>query len=239
MKNFAATSIILLTLLFLCGCSDQMKYDSAFVAGESLYEMEQKVLTESLFKEDQAVISNNTIDQILSSKIIIPAGSKLSILRFEYNYRWAFWSAELMKADQQAMNQFIDKIKTSKRLSEAMYLPSMIITRNMTVSQMRSAAARTQSNLLLVYKTTLQNFEKDRFIGKKEAKACSTVEAILIDVRTGIIPYSTIATETFTATKNEQDINFQETTMRAQQEATNKALSKIADDVVKYLDNLS
>ena len=82
-------------------------------------------------------------------------------------------------------------------------------------------------------------FEKDRLIGKKEAKACSTVEAILIDVRTGIIPYSTIATETFTATKTEQDLNFQETTMRAQQEATGKALSKVADDVVKYLDNLS
>ena len=121
MKIFFQVLIVSAILLQLCGCSGSMYSTKAgLVERADLYGSEQMVLTESLFREDQAVISNQTIDQILSSRIIIPEKSKLSILRFEYNYRWSFWSEELLRSDQQSMDQFIGKIRKSRRLTEAL-----------------------------------------------------------------------------------------------------------------------
>jgi len=198
---------------------------------------EDKIIEESLFKEDQEVISNEAIERILSSKIILPEKGKLAILSFADRPRWFYWSEELTQLNEQIMSEFKTKLKNSKRLEQVSFIPSMIISKQMTISQMRAAAARMQSNYLLVYKTTTRTFEKYKFLGQDETKAYSTVEAILMDVRTGTIPYSSIKTETFTAKKNQKEMEFYETISKAEQQATKQALNKIADELMEFLNS--
>jgi len=66
--------------------------------------------------------------------------------------------------------------------------------------------------------------------------AYSKVEVVLMDVRTGIIRFTSMATETETAAKDSKDFDVYETTVNTQQQATRKALAKVARDLVGFLD---
>jgi hypothetical protein len=222
----------------MAGCGEQyegLRAEGLYGSEIEFYREDKNTIEESLFKEDQEVISNEAIDKILSSKIILPEKGKMSILRFSDRQRWFYWSEELSQLDEQITSEFKNKIQTSKRLEQVSFIPSMIIPKQMTISQMRAAAARMQSNFLLVYRTSTRTYEKYRFLGQDETKAYSTVEAILMDVRTGTIPYTSIKTEAFTSRKTEKEMEFYETIRTAEQQATKKALNKIADELVEFL----
>jgi hypothetical protein len=118
------------------------------------------------------------------------------------------------------------------------YLPSLVTPREMTLPHLRQAAARFQANLLLVYRTSTQNYQRMKFFTEDETRAYCTVEAVLLDTRTGIIPFSTVVTEQFSAKKNKQDYDFDETIAKANQQAIGKAWLHLASDVKSYLSKL-
>lgn len=231
--------ILMLTFLtiMIAGCGEVYKAPSALEIKSDMYHRmyESNVIEESPFAEDQEIISNEAIDRILSSTLMLPEKGKLSIIRFSENRRWR-WSEELTELDEKIMSEFVNTLLSSKRLENVSYIPTMLVPQKMTISRMRGAAARTQSNLLLIYRTSTQTYEKTRLLGKDETKAYSTVEAILMDIRTGIIPFSSIKTETFTAVKTAEDLDFYETIQKAEQQAVRKALNKIAIELNAFLE---
>ena len=57
----------------------------------------------------------------------------------------------------------------------------------------------------------------------------------MLDVRTGIVTETAVATESFSASKTGKDLSFDETIARADREAVGKALNRVATDLVNYL----
>lgn len=240
MRFSALSGCITILLLFCIGCSGTysdvpIEKDTAFLFASE----KEQVLEGSLFAEDQAVLSNEAIDKILSSKIQLPQNAKVSVIRFFQRQNDYWWSEELAMLDQQIMNDFIVSLQSSNRVALAEFLPSMLVPVKMTISRMRAAAARTQSDILIIYRPKIRTFTKYKFLGDDETKAFCSVEAVVMDVRTGVIPFSTVASESYFTKKTASDLNSYETSCRAEQEAIAKALKKVAAQLTRYLNSAS
>ena len=209
-------------------------FDSAYAAPAAA----PAPLQESLFKEDQAVISNEDMAKILSSKVTLPSQAKLAVVRFGQLPYWWGWSEDFVRANKQIDDDFLGRLKTASRVKEVAYLPSLVTPREMTLPHLRQAAARFQADLLLNYRTSSQNYQRSKLFASDQTRAYCTVEAVLMDTRTGIIPFSTVVTEQFSATRNKQDFDFQETIAKANQQAIAKAWLHLADDVKEFLAKL-
>jgi hypothetical protein len=104
-----------------------------------------------------------------------------------------------------------------------------------SIPYLREAAARCQADLLLVYASGSVTYEKYRFLSPNVTKARCTVEAILLDVRTGLVPFTSVATQEYEAKKTSEDMTFAETIARGRAQAERVALGEIADSVVAFL----
>ena len=72
---------------------------------------------------------------------------------------------------------------------------------------------------------------------KKDAtRAYCTVEAAVLDTRSGVIIYTTRASENFAAEQSSNDMNFAETVGRAEQQAVGRAMVGIAREIAAFLE---
>jgi hypothetical protein len=189
-------------------------------------------LQESLFKGDQAVLSNQDIERILGARLALTDRHRLAVLRL--NYRMA-WSEELADMESQNSEHFLQALRSAGQLTQVRFMPPLLVPEKQTVPYLREAAARFQADLLLVYTTRVQTFQHDRFLGADEVKARCIVDSVLLDVRTGIVVDSAQVAESVSAKKTQGELNFSETVAKAEANASGKALLKVADYVVAYL----
>ncbi len=191
--------------------------------------------SESLFGTDEAVLRGANIEQILTSKVVIPQKARLAIMQFGERRTHYWWSEEFAKLDEDLESGILAKLQNSKRLAEVSLLPSMMVPDNHSIPYLREAAARYQADLLLVYRSRSRNFDKTRFLKPNEVKAKCVVEAILLDTRTGIVPFSSTSAQEYIETKSKEDYGFSETTAKAELKALSLGLEKIGEDLDKFL----
>lgn len=203
---------------------------------DTLARDERGALNESLFKEDQAVLGNEELKTILASPVVLPQRAKLAVVRFGRMPYWWGWSEEFVRANEQIDTQFLGTLRRSGRLRDVAYMPSLVMPPAMTVPLVRQAAARLQADLVLIYRTSTSNYDQQRFLRAKRTKAYSTVEAVLLDTRTGVIPFSTVVNERFAAAESKRDYGFDETVARAEQQAIARAWHRLAEQTVAFLD---
>lgn len=225
-----------LTLLALCILGTARAYKRVPVesAASVLDRVDSREDQEvSLFRGDAAVLSDQDIARILSTHLTFAARRRIAVLRLG---RPQYWSEEHATSETGNMTLLLERLRTAHGVSEARELPLLLVPEKKTIPFLREAAARFQADLLLAYDTRVQTFSKYRLLGKDEAKALCTIEAVLLDVRTGIIPFSARATQEISVEKHPEEINFPEAVARATAEAEGKALQKASDDLLRFLD---
>jgi hypothetical protein len=228
-------TILLLTgiLLLVVGCG--MKHMAAPATPpppETLMSYEDDRAQGSLFKGDLAVLSNQEIEKILGSRLVLSDRHRLAVLRFNPKIAW---SEDLTDLENQNSEKFLQTLRSSPQLTQVRFVPTLLVPEKQTVPYLREAAARFQADLLLVYTTRVQTFERYRVFHPNQVKARCIVNSLLLDVRTGIVAYSAESGETVTAEKVNGDLNFSETVAKAEAEAMGRALQKVADSTVAYL----
>jgi hypothetical protein len=87
----------------------------------------------------------------------------------------------------------------------------------------------------MVYRTYCRSFERYRLFAADQSRAFCGVEAVLLDTRTGLVPFTSVVLKSFEAMKNETDISFRETIHKAQLKATAEALSEVSSEIVTFL----
>jgi hypothetical protein len=222
-------------VLAIAGCSPNRPYNG--VAGPGADALERATLGESLFPEDQAVLGNEELKTILASPVVLPERAKLAVVRFGRMPYWWGWSEEFVRTNEQIDNQFLGTLRRSARLREVAYLPSLVMPPVRTVPHVRQAAARLQADLVLIYRTSTSNYGQQKWFRAKRTRAYSTVEAVLLDTRTGVIPFSTVVSERFAAAESKKDYGFDETVARAEQQAIGRAWQRLAAEAVAFLDS--
>ncbi|MGI9234822.1 MAG: hypothetical protein ACR2RD_14405 [Woeseiaceae bacterium] len=138
-------------------------------------------------------------------------------------------------ASDKMQSQVLDRLRASPSVYDASYLPSILVPKNRTVPHLREAAARYQADLLLVYRSYCQSFERYRIFAADISRAYCGVEAVLLDTRTGLVPFTTVTTRSYDVVENKTDTNFRETRLRAQLDATAAAMGDVSAEIVQFL----
>jgi hypothetical protein len=176
-------------------------------------------LQESLFKGDQAVLSNQDIERILTARVDLSDRHRLVVLGLNPRI---LWSQEIAALDAQNSERFLHALASATQLTQVRLMPALLVPEKRTIPYLREAAARFQADLLLVYTTRVRTFQRD-----------------LLDVRTGIVAHTARTTEDIAARKSPGDLNFAQTVAKAESNATGKALLKVADSVTMYFRDAS
>jgi hypothetical protein len=234
--RYSVPALTILGLLLLGGCSQSGEMTAARSMQEQS-DMAAAPAADSLFKADQAVLSNQDIDKILAAKVYPPAHARVAVVRIGGRYPWGhtWWSQSVAQIEQKGADQLLNAFRSTPRVAKVMMLPSMLMPVQTTVPYLREAAARVQADTLLVYRTYTQTYQKERFFGGGTVHAYATVEAVLLDVRSGIITDTAVKTESFSAPKSSKDVQFDETAARAEQTAIADALGQAARDLAGNL----
>ena len=197
-------------------------------------------LQQSLFRGDQAVLTDQDIARILGTQLKRILGTQLNLTD---RHRMAIlsltptspWSEDLAEIESRNLDQLLDTLKSSPQLTEVRLLPSLLVPEKRTVPYLREAAARVRADLLFVYTARIFSFRRDRFLKSDEVHAQCLAESVLLDVRTGIVIHTGHATENIAMKKMPADLNFNETVARAQSDARGKALLSLANSLKEYL----
>lgn len=229
MKNY----LYLVAVLFLLSsCASSGSYYDSYG-----YQENEPTLTKSLFPSDQMVISQAEIDTIMASKIQLPKNSKIALINFPSEssqrsslYGYGYWRSEdYLKLQQSFIDTLSSHLLQSDFAESVIHLPSMLTPIEPTLPILREAAVRLQSPIMIVFRINSDIYEEFRFFRGNKAKAFATLELVLLDIRTGIIPFTSIVTEEYMTEKIDSDSNFSETMKRAEREATLKSLNKASN----------
>lgn len=222
------SALLLLALVALAGCANKAPLTSADYLASAGYQ-DRALLQQSLFRSDQALLSNEEIETILSSRIQIPREGHLTVLRLGATDELLVWA--LLTGTSNPFSSLAE----NPRLSRLSWLPSLLVPEKLNVPALREAAARFQADLLFLYRTPCQQFTSYRLFGADTGKTYCVAEGVLLDVRTGVIPFSTATAREVKVRQSEGDLNFYETMRRAESETSAEALADLASQLSSFL----
>lgn len=233
--------LMLSAMLVVAGCSTPQ----SGVRMKSVGYQARPALEQSLFKSDQDVLREEAIQRILTSKLELPEKAKLALMKSpgpdgaaRKYYGAYYWRAEgYLKSQQEYVDTIVDRVSESDRLEEVVVLPSLLTPKEATVPLLREASVRLQADLLLVFRVSGDIYHKSMFLAKDKVKAYSTCEVVLLDVKTGIIPFTTIVTEETERRKKSEDLDVNETMRKAEKEAVLLSLSQASEQLVEFLNS--
>jgi hypothetical protein len=223
-------SVVSFFLVLLCSaCATAPRYPLVTQLAPA-----ESASNDSLFSGDSAVLSDAEIDRILKFNYVPPTQARVAVLALGQDV-WFGYSDELARSGEDIRNQFTAQLKASPTVTSASYLPSLLIPSKRSVASFREAAARYQAELLVVYQTSCRTYEKYRVFSANTSKSFCNVEALVLDVRTGLVPFTTAATQELSVNQSDNELNFYETRRKAELGAIRDALSRIGASVSAYL----
>lgn len=227
------TLTLICLALVITGCTgyNMKPYAPSEDASASLVGNDEKA---SLFAGDAGVASDADIDRILKFQYHAPQQLRIAVLPFARE-AWFGYSDELARTGNEVRSQLIDQLRANPRVTHAAFLPTLLIPATRSVPYFREAAARYQADLLLIYQASCRTYDKNRLFGPGESKSFCNIEALLLDTRTGIVPFTTTASEEFAVTQSKADTNFYETMRKAELNAIRSTLLKVGAQTSDFL----
>lgn len=194
-------------------------------------------ITKSLFSDKSASISEQSIQKILDGHYRLPDElrvafvnlSSLETKRFHWN------DEQYLKAQQNYLDLFSGQFRASSRVRKISTIPDILISSSPTFTGIREAAVRTQSDIVVIYAIQDDIYSKFKFLTKARIKAFATTQLIVLDVRTGLIPFTTIVTRDFEDQKIESDFSESETRFRIKNQAVELTIREIGHQLSNFL----
>lgn len=202
-------------------------------------ELQDQPPATSLFPSDAAVLDDSEIDRILEAQVRLPTRVRIALLHLDHRsagrfYGWydggrsATFEVELNPA-------LIETLRSASGIEETSYMPSFLVPERPTVAHLREAAARYQSDLLFVFTSDCQLYQRYRFFSADEAKAYCIADSAILDTRTGIVPFTSRARQEVTLIQQQSDAEFLETLRSAETAALDRAMQENAENLIDFL----
>ena len=228
---------LVLGTAILSGCA---KMPQRTVMTTEAYTAKEPIAT-SLFPSDQAILGDEAVNRILSSKLEHPTKAKVALMKFPDG--WAaryfgssYWhNEEYLKLQQGHVDTISGALLASDQIVEVIPLPSLMIPQQMSIPVLREAAVRMQADLLLVFRVAADTYSQHRVFAKDKVKAYSTCELVLLDVRTGLVPFTRVLTRDHVEAKQSTDLDIAETMRRAEERSANDVLKIAADQLLTFV----
>jgi hypothetical protein len=197
-------------------------------------------ITESLFTDKSASISEENIQKILDGSYKMPQQLRVAIIKLDgpqKRYYWNSWGDEAYLRTQQAfLDSFTAKFKQSPRVAKLMAIPDLLVSKSpQSLTSLRESAVRMQADIVVAYVINSDIYTKYRGFKQPNIKAYATTQLVIMDVRTGLVPFSTIVTRDFLALKKKEELDVVEARNRVQTEAVLLTINEIGNQVAQYL----
>jgi hypothetical protein len=151
-------------------------------------------------------------------------------------YGRAYWRDEdYLKLQQSQVDTLTEALMASDQLAEVTPLPSLMTPSRVSIPILREAAVRMQADLLLVYRVGSDTYSQYRTFARDKVKAYSTCEIVLLDVRTGLVPFTRVVSRERLEMKQPADLDLSETMRRAEQTSAAETLKTAAQDLVQFM----
>ena len=225
--------------VLLSGCASRHQAVTPVMATPG-YAAKEPIAT-SLFPSDQVVMSDDAVARILSSKLELPAKAKVALMKFpepegsRYYGRYYWRDEEYLKLQQSHVDTLTQALQASDQISEITPLPSLMTPSRVSIPFLREAAVRMQADLLLVFRVGSDTYSQYRTFAKDKVKAYSTCELVLLDVRTGLVPFTSVVSRERSEFKQPADLDLSETMRRAEQTSAAETLKAAAEDLVGFV----
>ena len=199
------------------------------------------VITQSLFNDRASTITEENIQKILDGKYKLPQQLRVAIVKLEPNpqlkrYYSNYRSDEqFLKTQQSYLDLFSEKFKQSARVTKLSIIPDLLISSSPSFTSIREAAVRMQADAVVVYAITSDIYSKYKLFSKPDIKAFATTQLIILDVRTGLIPFSTIVTKDLLSIKKKEEVDNAEAASRIQNEAVLLTIDEIGKKITQFL----
>lgn len=197
-------------------------------------------ITQSLFDAKDATISEENIQKILNGKLTLPSSLRVAIIglespRLQRNY----WDDEdYLVSRQQYQDKLALGLKQNRRVESVSIIPSVMLPSSPSLSAIREVAVRMQADMVLVYYTTGGTYRKYKLFSSTEFKAFATTQALLMDTRTGLVPFTDIISRDAQVKKGDKDFNSNDAEKRTQVNAVLNSLEEVSSNIDLYLNSL-
>jgi len=239
-ENFMKLHILILALsataLFNVACSSVSTKSDYTDTPEY---QNRPALKQDLMQSKGEHLSSNELNSLLTQKVNYSKPLKIAIVKLGHKVDQKSFAGNYSRnyrqyATDSNSKAFRDLIKNSRHIKDVSFVPSMLMPADTGLQSLRDVAARMQADLLLVLQTGTDSDYALELFGKNEAKATATIEAVAVDVRTGTIPFTSVATGTEQRKIDKQDFSNQEFRDHVIIAAEDKAIEELAHDVGEY-----
>ena len=195
-------------------------------------------ITTSLFKSTDSTISEADIQRILDGDITLPSTLRIAVLNLastQRNYSY-YYSRESYRSLQATyFDTLRSALTASGRTSRVSLLPKLLTGTDPNIFSLRESAVRMQADALLIFSVESNIYAETKIFKSDEIKAYATVEGLLLDIRTGIVVFSSTVSADATGTRLESDTGASDARQRIQAEASLKATGMLAGEVGAFL----
>lgn len=230
-------SILMATAVFISSCETASKLSSPTPASGPEYA--DTLITQSLFNDRSSTINEEGIQKILDGNYKLPQQLRVAIVKLEPQLKahyWSYWNdEEYLKTQQAYLDLFSEKFRQSSRVTKLTIIPDLLISKAPSFTNIREAAVRMQADIVVVYSITGDIYSKYKLFTKTDIKAFATTQLIVLDVRTGLVPFSTIVTKDYLSQKRKEEMGYLEARNRIQNEAVLLTISEIGQQVIEFL----
>ncbi len=206
------------------------------------YSQQKEPITQSLFNATDRTIDEDDVKKLLDGDLHLPDTLRIAIYKFgttnrsfQYLYN-GIGEENSVKAHQSFVDTLVANLQGNPKVKRVNIIPSLMLSAQPTITQLREAAVRMQSDILLVFSSSSDIYYKSKVLKKDETKAYATTEAFVMDIRTGLVPFSTMITKDF-LTKQMSAEEREETRRRAQRIAVLMTLDEVGKRLNVFLKN--
>jgi len=168
-----------------------------------------------------ATISEENIQRVLDGNYKLQRQLRVALVELESssqrrNY-WYYWNDEQYQKTQQSyLDPFTDKFQQSLRVTNTFSIPDVLISKSPSFTNIREAAVRMRAGIVVIYSISSDLYSKYKAFSKPDIKTYATTQLIIMDVRTGLIPFSAISTKDALSQKKKEELENAEAASRVQ-----------------------
>ena len=229
-------ALCVLILLAACGTTKNISN-----TGENTvtgYGMPQDTpIIQSLFNDKASTISEENIQKVLDGTYQLPQQLRIALVKIDgYNEGRYYCNDEAWLKNQQSyIDLFTTTLKQSARVKKITLIPDLLIPKPVTYTHLREAAIRMQADVVVLFTVTSDVYTKYKTFAKDDIKAFATTQVVMLDVRTGLVPFSTICTKDVLSQKKKEETDFYEARSRVKSEAVLLTIADIGERVNAFL----
>ena len=227
MLKLLTVAVFMMATSGLVGCSSVSK-DYGYMSGADYQKRPQ--LRQSLL-DSSGALNETAVQKILTSKVALPKTVNLAVVRLSDSSE----GLDFQMIDQEVAEKFYNKANWGPRVQSVIPVPQVMIAKPATLTSLRQAAALLQADALLIIKPVSYSDFKFQWFEDDKAKGITSLEVLLLDTRTSVVPYTSIVTETAEIAKDKSDYSQYELLGRAKKASEAKALMQVAPALQKFM----